>query len=366
MGDICDTNAILLSPDGDNYGLLTDEEKEKSDISQLAYTERDKKALRQYEGAAVAAKAFSKLSQGRRNTSPYMLFGAHLAVQQTTASYFTIYFDISHMDRTTDLCACREKTILVKRFGENVTAIEKNCIKVETMDPLIEDFCDKYSQDMTTHLGLDEDVLPDALGMPTLLNPFFGPQKRIVEAGLMSAVQACRARIALLRKMQDVLDNKDPAPLYSTDSDDKDDEEDEEYTPRERVNANYKKAEEELELLDEFKRKKYRPSVIEENSVVLKSDINTAMDIWVGPLNPDSKGKNLPSGKNLFDYTDVCGRFKMLEFYSAHQKLFPTLWIVAQAEAPCRVVKAGCERFFRLSGYISSPRRTRLNVRTYE
>ena len=31
-----------------------------------------------------------------------------------------------------------------------------------------------------------------------------------------------------------------------------------------------------------------------------------------------------------------------------------------------RVVEVGCERFFGLSGYVSSPRRTRLGVRNYE
>ena len=56
----------------------------------------------------------------------------------------------------------------------------------------------------------------------------------------------------------------------------------------------------------------------------------------------------------------------LLCFFSDHRTFFPTLWIVAQREASCRVVEVGCERFFGLSGYISSPRRTRLCVRTYE
>ncbi len=34
--------------------------------------------------------------------------------------------------------------------------------------------------------------------------------------------------------------------------------------------------------------------------------------------------------------------------------------------ASCRVVEVGCERFFALSGYISSPKCTRLGVRNYE
>ena len=46
--------------------------------------------------------------------------------------------------------------------------------------------------------------------------------------------------------------------------------------------------------------------------------------------------------------------------------MFPTLWVIAQRESSRRVVEVGCERFFGPSGYISSPRRTRLGVRTYE
>ncbi len=40
--------------------------------------------------------------------------------------------------------------------------------------------------------------------------------------------------------------------------------------------------------------------------------------------------------------------------------------MITQRESSRRVVKVGCERFFGLSGYVSSPRQTRLGVRTYE
>ncbi len=40
--------------------------------------------------------------------------------------------------------------------------------------------------------------------------------------------------------------------------------------------------------------------------------------------------------------------------------------MIAQRESSRRVVEVGCEHFFGLSGYILSPRRTRLGVRTYE
>ena len=76
-----------------------------------------------------------------------------------------------------------------------------------------------------------------------------------------------------------------------------------------------------------------------------------------------SNSVNSPAG-----YVDYCGRFKLLQLFFDHQesKYFPTLWVIGQRDAASSVTKAGCERFFVLSGYVLGPRRTRLNVRTYE
>ncbi len=52
--------------------------------------------------------------------------------------------------------------------------------------------------------------------------------------------------------------------------------------------------------------------------------------------------------------------------FEEHKKYFPTLWIIVQRQAARGVVEVECEQFFGLSGYISSPRRSRLGVRTYE
>jgi hypothetical protein len=76
-------------------------------------------------------------------------------------------------------------------------------------------------------------------------------------------------------------------------------------------------------------------------------------------------GKDLPSGKNLGDYVIEKGRMDVLKVFEEH-KYFPTLQIIVQREAVRQVVEVGCEQFFGLSGYISSPRRSRLGVRTYE
>ena len=87
----------------------------------------------------------------------------------------------------------------------------------------------------------------------------------------------------------------------------------------------------------------------------------------VDPVGKVAKeGKDLPSGKNLAPYLDLNGRMKLLSFHSDHKKMFPMVFSLMQKEASRHVVEVGCERLFGLAGYVSSPRRTRLNVRTYE
>ena len=166
--------------------------------------------------------------------------------------------------------------------------------------------------------------------------------------------------------MQDILDKKYP-PIDddSDDEDSEDSDEDEEPVPA-RVNSNYNKAEEELLLYESWKRKKYPPIFDRSKlSILVGVDEDKRKHaIIVGPVL--SRGKYLPSGKNLADYIDCRGRIYLVHFVGDHTRYFPTMCIVVQCEASRRVVEVGCERFFSLSGYVSAPRRTRLGVRTYE
>ena len=56
----------------------------------------------------------------------------------------------------------------------------------------------------------------------------------------------------------------------------------------------------------------------------------------------------------------------VVTFAENHKDEFGIIWLVVQCEASRRVVEVGCERFFNLSGYVSSAKRTRLGVRNYE
>eukprot|EP00957_Ditylum_brightwellii_P130034 9917782-Ditylum_brightwellii.AAC.1 len=68
-----------------------------------------------------------------------------------------------------------------------------------------------YADDLSSRLGIDENVLPPALGIPTLLNPMFGNKKSITERGLMTISQYDKAKQDLLQRMHDILDRSNPA-----------------------------------------------------------------------------------------------------------------------------------------------------------
>lgn len=77
----------------------------------------------------------------------------------------------------------------------------------------------------------------------------------------------------------------------------------------------------------------------------------------------------MPSGKNLFNYVNYHDSFKLLQLFFNQKgfKFSPTFWWVdAQQEATNSVTKVRCEHVFGVSGYVSSPRRSRLQIRTYE
>ena len=206
-------------------------------------------------------------------------------------------------------------------------------------------------RDARLNKSLDERNLPDALATPALLNPMFGNERRIVGSGLMSEGQYLKARQNLLSKMQDILDKSNPVLCFELSDNSSSSDDDDDDIPM-RDNQNYAKAKQELEEFERFKRKKYLPTLKEASARCLTGESG---EIMVGTV--QNKGKNLPSGHNLFDYIDIRGRIDIVQFFSDHSKVFPTLWVIAQKESSRRVVEVGCERFFGLSGYISSPRR---------
>ncbi len=92
--------------------------------------------------------------------------------------------------------------------------------------------------------------------------------------------------------MQDNLDKNNPLLCYTLS--------DISSSKARRDNMNHSKAKEELEEFERYKHKKYQPKVREVTARCLTGE---SCQIMVGPVN--QKGKNIPSGHNLFDYIDV-------------------------------------------------------------
>ncbi len=166
--------------------------------------------------------------------------------------------------------------------------------------------------------------------------------------------------------MQDYLNAKHPSLCVDSDEGNINDSSITDGYLAEKTNCNYNRAEEEFNTFESFKHNKYRPKWVKAKSEILSGiAMNGDMEeIIVGPV--EENGKDLPLGKKLGDYVNEKSRMDELKFFEEHKKYFPTLWIIAQCEAALRVVEVGCEQFFDLSGYISSPRRSRLGVRTYK
>jgi hypothetical protein len=85
MGDVSETLKVLLRPGGDDSGLL-----ESNTLDDLQYSGEDKMVLRQFEGAAMPAKLFSKFTQDTKETWSYILFESRLAIASSRTDTFTI------------------------------------------------------------------------------------------------------------------------------------------------------------------------------------------------------------------------------------------------------------------------------------
>ena len=56
----------------------------------MRYTAKDKMILRQFEGASIPAKLFSKFTQDTKETWSYVLFESRLAIALSRSDTFTI------------------------------------------------------------------------------------------------------------------------------------------------------------------------------------------------------------------------------------------------------------------------------------
>ena len=122
MGDLCNANDMLLSPNGDDSNLVTEADQNAGELSQHTYTQHDKMVLCQFEGALAPAKYLCLFLQDKRNSWIYVLFTLGMTIKETASNTFTIVDDVSHSDLTLDIRKRGEKTVLVKKASSTVLA----------------------------------------------------------------------------------------------------------------------------------------------------------------------------------------------------------------------------------------------------
>jgi hypothetical protein len=86
MGDVSEALDILLRPGGDDHEMVGNDYS----LDELRYTAKDKMILRQFEGASIPAKLFSKFTQDTKETWSYVLFESRLAIALSRSDTFTI------------------------------------------------------------------------------------------------------------------------------------------------------------------------------------------------------------------------------------------------------------------------------------
>ena len=74
MRDLCEANNILLAPNGDDFSMVKESERESNDLSCLTYNLEDKMILRQFEEAAAPARYLCLFLQDKKYTWSYVLF----------------------------------------------------------------------------------------------------------------------------------------------------------------------------------------------------------------------------------------------------------------------------------------------------
>jgi hAT family C-terminal dimerisation region len=111
-----------------------------------------------------------------------------------------------------------------------------------------------------------------------------------------------------------------------------------------------------------FKRKKNYPKTFAKEGFMQIGGIQLGQ--------PEEKGEDLEASHpfvrcNLADFIRD-GHFDLILFLEHNAESFPYIYKLACCLASLRTNEVGCERFFSIAGYVSNPRRSRLNVHHYE
>lgn len=172
-------------------------------------------------------------------------------------------------------------------FAEGFEAIRDKYDEVVDMDPVIGIYRDKYVEDLSRRLGINDDRLPGSYTIMTLLNPLFGLKPVIVGSKLMTETQYDHAREGVVRLIQEELDSKNP--ITSSGAKDGDDNSLDGEIAESDENDNRRLAEREMRRFESHKMQKYIPERKLGRKLSNVDSKGRLIEVGVGPIK--KKGK---------------------------------------------------------------------------
>jgi hAT family C-terminal dimerisation region len=373
MGDFNKSLHLLL--DGHDKHLLINKDQDGDPLPRMdfTFTATDRTILRQFECGSHPCLMLSKFYQLNEATVHETLFVTVARIAQMRETSFLMFGDISHTELP-DLRQ-RNRTVVVVSTLHLASIYEDDGREEQAMDPCIEEYRRLYANDMEHRCGLSSSdgnpavTYPTIIGMSCLLNPMYGGQLNMERAGLMNKTQYEHAEEDLLTRMQLMRERESGiVVMVDTSSDDYDSECMDDPVVR-CLSTEREKAKEEFRVFcNVCKMQRNRPRSYVGNTLQLgPKDMRAPIVMGkVGVRGEDIRASQPFVTCNLADFINDDGRFNLAAFFHLQRECFPTLYKLSVCLASIRTNEVGCERFFSMAGYVSCPRRTRLNVRNYE
>lgn len=372
MGDLQMALSEMLDPEtGIDRKLLKDVHGEPVDRNDLMFVPNELNMLRQYE---CAAEPVMKLSEFFQHSAPMVhqvLVVLRARIQEMREPTFLMYGDISYNENLSVLTD-RKKTEIIGSDAEK----EQHGATVQPMIEEIYDFRRQFADDLESRCGLtferdgvtyDPDDLPTDIALGCLLNPLVGGKSRLVNNGVMTPEQFDNAEKELVGRLQAMRESETGHRALlctSTSTDHPPDPNDDVYDNP--ISTEHQEAFNEWNAYCRLtKGGRFFPKRFKTDNNLLAIG-----DIRFGTV--ESRGDDMvaPIGSvfkkcNHADFI-TNGYYDLVSFLTFNKEAFPFIYKLACCLCSLRTCEVGCEKFFSIAGYVSNPRRTRLNVDNYE
>ena len=203
-----------------------------------------------------------------------------------------------------------------------------------------------------------------------IINPLMQNHARMIDAGLCTDKQFEVGKEELLARMTRYYESKSPAADVAAPSDSP--VRTNKYSMLQSVSVDYtspqQQAKTEFEQFQRYNDVAYLP-VMEPMKILGWIDENGDPKEPVYEIGPVvMKGKNLDhKGRNHADYVDKTGDYDIVRYLTDFADRYPALNHVAIGQlCPHVTTEVDCESLFSQSGFLSHPRRTKTEIRTYE